>query len=235
MRRCEPRCWLSTQPKDLRIRRRSFAVTNQDSRWLQDVSREIDRCLKRRDGQWKWFHHHTKQVLSLAQLQGGSRVGNPAASVTDEPPGFVTMTSTVPGSRQGGFVTRIPLRRRTGDFRRERLQSIERREPAHRALSLNSGSPLAAASANERAVPLRQGNVPEGSASEPQHRLVRRPTLCPVVAARSVLENERYRQPVGRKQRGTDAWDSAIEMDHRDVPDRLCPSGVADRGVFVFR
>jgi hypothetical protein len=62
----------------------------------------------------EWFHHHTKQVLSLAQLQGGSLVGNPAASVTDEPSGFVTMTSTVPGSRQGGFVTRIPLRSRTG-------------------------------------------------------------------------------------------------------------------------
>jgi hypothetical protein len=27
MRKCEPRCRLSTQPKDLRMRRRSFAVT----------------------------------------------------------------------------------------------------------------------------------------------------------------------------------------------------------------
>jgi hypothetical protein len=49
------------------------------------------------------------------------------------------------------------------------------------------------------------------------------------------LQNERAGQPVGAPARGSDAWDSPIEMDHRDVPGCLCPSGIAALGVFAFR
>lgn len=39
-------------------------------------------------------------------------------------------------------------------------------------------------------------------------------------------------QPV---EPGSHAWDSPIEMDHRDVPGCLCPSGIVGVGVFEFR
>jgi hypothetical protein len=44
MRRREPHCRLSTQPKDLRVRRRSFAVTSSGWPRPPDMSMAIDRC-----------------------------------------------------------------------------------------------------------------------------------------------------------------------------------------------
>ena len=58
--------------------------------------------------------------------------------------------------------------------------------------------------------------------------------VCPVVAARAFTRLNASEHPVGRQQT-SDAKDSSMKVDHRDVPGCLCPSGVAGIGVFVFR
>ena len=50
----------------------------------------------------------------------------------------------------------------------------------------------------------------------------------------SVYEMERVRAS-SRRPQASDAKDSPMEVDHRDVPGCVCPSGVAGIGVFAFR